>query len=536
VYLGTPSGGLLTLERAPGSGVLAQLAGTVGCARDDGNFSCFNTTAMGTGEIRQFAVSPDGRHVYVPSSVTASGVAIFDRAAATGTLTQKPDTDGCISATGNPIGAQNQCRKDARLAGNPETLEISADGRQVYVVAGDRVTVLARDGGSGLLAPASCLARTTDLGCAAGARNVRDTQYLAISPDGEDLVVGDDGAGNGVAFFHRGADGSLVQNPGVDGCLSVNGASTDTGAITPGACRSNPAIGANGHVTFFGSDQLYAGFSTTSSVAVVKRDFAPRCADVSLTVPSETAVAVALECSDRNRDALSLSIVAPPNAGQLGAIDVAGARVFYNPFGGFAGTDSFMFRASAGGQLSNQATATLNVAAAPPARAPGGLDADRDGFFAGQDCNDGNAGIRPGALELRGNRVDENCDGIAEPFPTVASTVANKWAIDGARFRLVTLGVSQPPRGAKVEFRCTGRGCPLARKKLTGKTRRGVLNVLPALGKRVKYRAGQTIEVRVSASGFNTKVARLKLRAGKIPTTVALCLPPGASKPQKTCT
>ena len=37
-------------------------------------------------------------------------------------------------------------------------------------------------------------------------------------------------------------------------------------------------------------------------------------------------------------------------------------------------------------------------------------DADRDGFAVPADCDDTNAAIRPGALEIRGNTVDENCD------------------------------------------------------------------------------------------------------------------------------
>ncbi len=534
VYLGSPNGAILNLERTPGTGVLAQLAGTIGCARDDGNFSCLNTVGMGTGEIRQFAVSPDGRHVYVPSSGTASGVAILDRAAATGTLTQDPDGSGCITATGNPIAGVNQCSKDARLAGNPESLQVSGDGRQVYVAAGDRVTVLARDGANGRLSPSSCVSRTTDLGCAGGARNLRSPQYLALSPDGQDLAVGDTGSGSGLAFFHRGAGGALVQNPGIDGCISVNGASSDLGAIVQGACRSNLAVDSLGALTFFGADQLYAGFQTTDAVAVIKRDFAPRCADQSLAVGFESAVAVPLACADRNGDALTLSIAGQPSAGLLGAIDVPGARVFYNPFGGFTGSDSFKYRAFAGGQTSNTAAVSLQVAGAP-ASGPGGLDGDRDGFLAGQDCNDANAAIRPGALEVRGNRVDENCDGLAEPFPTVTSGVSAKWGINGARFTLTQLTISNPPKGASLQFRCAGRGCPLKTKKLTGKLRRGLLDVRKSLGKKLKYRAGQTIEVRISAAGFNTKVAQIKLRAGKTPSVLPLCLAPGASKPQKTC-
>ena len=42
-------------------------------------------------------------------------------------------------------------------------------------------------------------------------------------------------------------------------------------------------------------------------------------------------------------------------------------------------------------------------------------DVDRDGFAVPVDCDDGNAAIRPGALEVRGNTVDENCDRRAEP-------------------------------------------------------------------------------------------------------------------------
>ena len=60
-----------------------------------------------------------------------------------------------------------------------------------------------------------------------------------------------------------------------------------------------------------------------------------------------------------------------------------------------------------------------------------GIDNDKDGFFAGQDCNDGNAAIRPGAVEIKGNSIDENCDGLAEPFPTLTAGVASKWDVEG---------------------------------------------------------------------------------------------------------
>jgi hypothetical protein len=51
------------------------------------------------------------------------------------------------------------------------------------------------------------------------------------------------------------------------------------------------------------------------------------------------------------------------------------------------------------------------------------IDADGDGFSLLNDCNDNNAAVNPNAVEINGNAIDENCDGI---FCTSLSTTENE--------------------------------------------------------------------------------------------------------------
>jgi hypothetical protein len=263
-------------------------------------------------------------------------------------------------------------------------------------------------------------------------------------------------------------------------------------------------------------------------------DSAANCADAQATVQSGTVATLTLPCTDVDGDALTTSIVVPPTIGNLGAIDQATQNIAFAAPQGASGTTTFTYRSASRDKTSQTGTFTVTVVGGSVLAS--GVDNDHDGFFAGQDCNDNNAAIRPGAKEIPGNRIDENCDGIAQPFPTLGTLVGTKWSVTGPRFKLTQLTLSQLPKHWKAQIRCAGKHCPFKKRTLQGKAKKGVANVLGSLKKsQRRFRAKQTIEVWVSASKFNTKVARLVLKKGKIPSTQALCALPGAVKPQKRC-
>jgi putative metal-binding protein len=179
-----------------------------------------------------------------------------------------------------------------------------------------------------------------------------------------------------------------------------------------------------------------------------------------------------------------------------------------------------------------------NVDPTPAVRnwAVAAADGDRDGFNQRIDCDDRDPRVHPGAREIPANGKDEDCDGEDAPLPRVTATVSHGWSGLGPRFTVVLLRAKGLVRGSKVELRCLGRGCTFTRLKAKGRPRNGALNLLKTLkGARREFRAGQTLEVRMTARNHIGKVSRYRLRSGKVPRAKDLCLPPGATKPRRRC-
>jgi DNA-binding beta-propeller fold protein YncE len=97
--------------------------------------------------VEEVVVSPDGKNVYATAAI-GSGMTIFDRAPATGTLTQKPGTAGCISFEQKQKGCQA-----GRALREPTGIVLSPDATTVYVAAGssNAIDVFDRDPLTGAL-------------------------------------------------------------------------------------------------------------------------------------------------------------------------------------------------------------------------------------------------------------------------------------------------------------------------------------------------------------------------------------------------
>ena len=157
------------------------------------------------------------------------------------------------------------------------------------------------------------------------------------------------------------------------------------------------------------------------------------------------------------------------------------------------------------------------------------LDRDRDGFPRPIDCDDGNPRAHPGARERRGNRTDEDCNGRAEPFELVTNGVPNAWTTQGSVTRNLQLGVRDVRKNMTIELRCRGGGCPFAKKTRRVSRRTRLLDLHPLLAG-AALRPGAVLELRIRRPQAIGKVVRYSVRSGAVPRSRALCLPPGARK------
>jgi hypothetical protein len=160
----------------------------------------------------------------------------------------------------------------------------------------------------------------------------------------------------------------------------------------------------------------------------------------------------------------------------------------------------------------------------PPPPPP---DSDGDGYANSQDCDPLNAKVHPGATEIRGNRVDENCDKKKSPFQRVqAAPVLH--GVPGSAFVFQDVTVGNVPAGAAVKITCKhrGRSCGSA-----FKVRRKHPGAVVLRGLRHSIPPGSKITVLVTKRDWIGAYTRYTIRRNKRPGRFDHCVNVGSQKP-----
>jgi DNA-binding beta-propeller fold protein YncE len=197
LYLGAAvSEAVVVLARNTSSGALAQASDGSGCIVSTPLAGCTTGTQLGGADA--VALSPDGGDVYV-TSLFSKSVTSFTRSTASGQLTQKSGSAGCLvflRATGCSFG---------RALNAPEGVAVAPDGSDVYAAsyAPGTIAVLARNRHSGAVAQkpgkAGCVGSVPDC---APARALGGVGSLVLSPDGRYLYAAA-AKSNAIAIFRR---------------------------------------------------------------------------------------------------------------------------------------------------------------------------------------------------------------------------------------------------------------------------------------------------------------------------------------------
>lgn len=195
------------------------------------------------------------------------------------------------------------------------------------------------------------------------------------------------------------------------------------------------------------------------------------------------------------------------------------------------------------------ATATLSPAAAAPIYFNAGVIPDRGQLRSSKDGGVIWTGVPAGVYTVRashpkarfasfvatcvpGRIVNANppwgLHQLAAPSPARFSA---GWRRSGATATLRTLRVTRIPAKGTVSVTCSGRGCPFTTRSIGAAG--PVVDVRLALGKaRSRLRAGQVLEVRVSAPAHDTAVARWTVTAKGAPRLQRRCVPLGMTLPR----
>jgi DNA-binding beta-propeller fold protein YncE len=256
VYVGAFAGnGVVTFNRDPASGALAQPSGTTGCIAEAVS-GC--AVGIGLGAVEGLAVTSTG--VYT-GSAASNAVAVLARDPATGALAQATDGSGCLVST--PLTG---CTNGYEFEG-ANAVAVSPGGKDVYVTSllSNSVTSFTRAVPAGGLtqkaAPAGCLVWLRAVGCSFG-QALSAPEGLAVAPDGANVYVAAFATG-AIAVLSRNKSGEVAQLAGRAGCLAPKS--------VPGCTRAQALRGAGSIVVSPDGRNVYSTSFASNAVDVFRR-------------------------------------------------------------------------------------------------------------------------------------------------------------------------------------------------------------------------------------------------------------------------
>jgi DNA-binding beta-propeller fold protein YncE len=318
------SDAIAIFERNARTGRLTQAGGRGGCIAARGAGGC--ATAIGLDGPNSVAVSPDGTTVYA-TALKSDSVVALRRDPSTGALAQATDGSGCVAGQAAISGCGT-----ARALSGPDVVAVSPDGRNVYVgaFAGNAVLAFARDAAGGLTQladTAGCLVDAPTTGCATGVA-LKAPEGLAISDDGSSVYVASAGSNALLTLARDPSTGALAQAADGSGCIA--------GSPLAGCTTGVWLAGANAVAVSPGGDDVYVTSLGSDSVTAFTRD----PSDGRLTQQSGTSACVihvlAVGCS------LGRALDAPEGL----AVSPDGATVYAAAFG--TGAVDVLDRSSSG--------------------------------------------------------------------------------------------------------------------------------------------------------------------------------------------
>jgi hypothetical protein len=125
--------------------------------------------------------------------------------------------------------------------------------------------------------------------------------------------------------------------------------------------------------------------------------------------------------------------------------------------------------------------------------------------------------------------------GLHELGAANPARITSLWAEDGTGFQARKLRIVALPAKPVVTVRCTGPGCAFGVRRFLPRT--PTLDLWARLGgsRHLRLRAGQTLDVTVTAPGFDGTTVRFRSAGGRRPVAQRRCIPLGNTLPRPHC-